>query len=1046
MNRTFLYQLLGIYALLMLLPGLSSQVMAQSSDQNYIQTAKVRTSGLTTEAAVNTAMGNKSNAQVTIQYLDGLGRPMQVVQRQGSPLGKDMIQPIAYDTLGREVKQYLPYVSGVSSGIYQPGALTDQQTFYNSPPTGVVGIVSGSGQVAYSETKFEASPLNRLQQQGFPGADWKIGGTHTRKQGYGFNAASDVRLWKITDTGAVGTGYFPKARLYTDTLTDENGNKNITYTDFEGKVLLKRVQDNSGYLSTYYVYDELSNLRYVLPPGFTATVFSESNAAFDRYIYAYHYNGKRQVVEKKIPARGWEFMVYNKLYQLVMSQTATQRAKSPQEWTIFKFDELGRPGISGIYVHAGSAANTSYRTVQQAAVDANSNLWETSILTGTGYTSNTYPTSWSTTLSINYYDNYNFPGGATYSYGAASTMTNGLLTGTKVNVLGTSNLLLSLNFYNNKGQLEKYFSQHYLGVTVSNGNYDEVSNTYLFSGELASSTRKHFAGGSQVVQIAMRYLYDHMGRKTKTYQQMDANTEVLLSEVAYNELGQVYTKSLHNGLQTTTFSYNSRGWLTGSSAPLFALQLKYNDGSIPRYNGDITEQKWGTPGSLGKSYTYSYDKLGRLTDGVSGTGNHEKEISYDVMGNILSLKRDAAVQNYTYTGNRLSSVSSGITRSYTYDSNGNALTDGTSTITYNFLDLPVTVISGGITTTYTYDATGNKLRKVTGLAVTEYIAGIQYAGSAIDFIQTEEGLVRKSGSNYLYQYDLKDHLGNSRLSFDIFNNAPREVQHDDYYPFGKAFNSWTFGQRNNYLYNGKELQGEWGRYDYGARFYDPLTGRWDVVDPMAENFDHVSPYNYGMNNPVLMTDPDGMDVDTSKKVLPLSPVKPIQLKEVVIKSGNHKGMVAYTVTPLFGEGSFIAYRLPEATRLAGQAAINSTFTTFTPLGRAISVVDNLLNLAHSMRMANKTIDDLKKGGKSEGHTGNGTEIINRDGGIQQADKDFDDIVEPGSERPNKSIPGGRIGKTQDGKTVNVRNKSLDGRPTLEVYNPNARKIETKFRY
>lgn len=57
MNRTFLYQLLGIYVLLMLLPGFSSQVMAQSSDQNYIQSAKVRTSGLTTEAAVNTAIG-----------------------------------------------------------------------------------------------------------------------------------------------------------------------------------------------------------------------------------------------------------------------------------------------------------------------------------------------------------------------------------------------------------------------------------------------------------------------------------------------------------------------------------------------------------------------------------------------------------------------------------------------------------------------------------------------------------------------------------------------------------------------------------------------------------------------------------------------------------------------------------------------------------------------------------------------------------------------------------------------------------------------------
>ena len=108
---------------------------------------------------------------------------------------------------------------------------------------------------------------------------------------------------------------------------------------------------------------------------------------------------------------------------------------------------------------------------------------------------------------------------------------------------------------------------------------------------------------------------------------------------------------------------------------------------------------------------------------------------------------------------------------------------------------------------------------------------------------------------------MKDHLGNSRLSFDIFNNAPREVQHDDYYPFGKAFNSWTFGQRNNYLYNSKELQGEWGRYDYGARFYDSVTGRFNTVDRLSEVSRRFSPYIYGNNNPIRFIDPDGMAVE-----------------------------------------------------------------------------------------------------------------------------------------------------------------------------------------
>ncbi len=98
--------------------------------------------------------------------------------------------------------------------------------------------------------------------------------------------------------------------------------------------------------------------------------------------------------------------------------------------------------------------------------------------------------------------------------------------------------------------------------------------------------------------------------------------------------------------------------------------------------------------------------------------------------------------------------------------------------------------------------------------------------------------------------------------FTIAHHHSPVIQADDYYPFGMVSGSTRSdvrGMKNDYLYNGKELQTDlnldW--YDYGARMYDGSLGRWHVVDPMADQMRSYSPYNYAFDNPVRYIDPDG---------------------------------------------------------------------------------------------------------------------------------------------------------------------------------------------
>ncbi|WP_314061370.1 RHS repeat-associated core domain-containing protein, partial [Empedobacter brevis] len=428
-----------------------------------------------------------------------------------------------------------------------------------------------------------------------------------------------------------------------------------------------------------------------------------------------------------------------------------------------------------------------------------------------------------------------------------------------------------------------------------------TQNSYNNIGQLTS---KKVGNTTASPYQTVDYQYNIRGWLTQINDITNLGTDLFAFKINYNTKDQTKasnaTQELFNGniaqtlwtsqenpyIRSYDYNYDGLNRLTNAGysnlskdfAGTYDEQLSYD------HNGNILTLK---------RYGQTEQATPRLMDNL--TYNYENAEKSNRLLKVTDSSNTLGFNDGNKTGN-----------DYTYDVNGNLKTDLNKgiEIDYNHLNLPTLVKKGTQTIEYAYSATGVKLRKIVkaqqgvnaGLTTTttEYLDGFQYKDGVLQFFPTTEGYVNAitAGSvAYNYVYNLTDHLGNVRVSYawDDVNSKLKTVNEDHYYPFGlqhKGYNKppaditirdterieigvgigSNSGSTNyKYKYNGKELQEELGLniYDYGARNYDPALGRWFNIDPLAEKYASLTPYNYTINNPINYIDPDGREVRIS---------------------------------------------------------------------------------------------------------------------------------------------------------------------------------------
>lgn len=681
---------------------------AQSKKQNYIkETLHLDTNGASIE---------------NVSYYDGLGNLSEIVST-ASGTSDNVYTFKTYDSKGRESKNFYP--TPIGSGL-------DFKDYYS--------FVSASSNYYNDEYAFKQNyydDADHIVREDVAGNNWHAHSAHNEFS-YETNTLSDKVI--RYDADPIAKSYYPEGCLEKESAKDADGNEVVIFKDLDGNTILER--RNQG--DTYYVYDKLGQLRYILSPQYQE---KEDLAA---YAYQYDYDKCGNLVRKTLPGSQYTQYWYDKEGLLAYEQDALLRDKGLYRFYLYdRFDRV-------VLVGTTTSCNTNIKNAKLNVSFSSQNGGIAN--SGYAFYGNTSNFSKGSNVSLEkayYYDSYDFLSGAFKDDFAPISPSqkggcNDLLAGS---IIKTSNgqFLFTVNSYDPKGNLINTSTKGLKGYT------SKVSNTYSLTNKLVTSDAELDVKYGELLKISLTNEYSTRNNLLISKKLILSHGEGTESSStlnymydATNRLSQIVRPEQYGNV---SYSYDVHGWPVKIESNSFKEELSYSDGvGTPCYNGNISSLKWSNSNySEKRGYKFHYDRLNRLTEANYGEGeslsnagdNFKESVNYDLNGNITSLERHGKKQDGTYgvidklnvslNGNQIVNISDAADKivyegaldfepasdgisSCKYNDFGALISDtgrGITMIEYDNNKNPIRIqFSNGNVTKYIYSAEGTKLRTI----------------------------------------------------------------------------------------------------------------------------------------------------------------------------------------------------------------------------------------------------------------------------------------------------------------------------------------------